>query len=55
MTHGRGAPSDFRRLDLWRPAIGKGGVLLFERGWDRAPQAHASEDCKDIRVTIPQE
>ena len=26
--------------------------ILLDRGWGRAPQPHAGEDGKDIRVTI---
>jgi hypothetical protein len=26
--------------------------ILQDRGWGRAPQAHAGEDDKDVRVTI---
>jgi hypothetical protein len=27
-------------------------LILLDRGWGRAPQPHAGEDRKDIRVTI---
>ena len=31
--------------------VSAAGILL-DRGWGRAPQPHAGEDGKDIRVTI---
>ena len=31
--------------------VSAAGILL-DRGWGRAPQPHASEDDKDIRITI---
>jgi hypothetical protein len=27
-------------------------AILLDRGWGRAPQAHAAEDDKDVRITI---
>jgi hypothetical protein len=27
-------------------------AILLDRGWGRAPQAHAGEDDKDVRITI---
>jgi hypothetical protein len=33
--------------------VSAAGILL-DRGWGRAPQPHAGEDDKDIRVTIRQ-
>ena len=29
-------------------------TALFDRGWGKAPQPHAGEDGKDIRITIQQ-
>ena len=33
--------------------VSAAGILL-DRGWGRAPQPHASEDDKDIRITVRQ-
>jgi len=33
--------------------VAAAGILL-DRGWGRAPQPHASEDDKDIRITVRQ-